>query len=539
MSVDIKSTQVDSIRSGLFRLKGYEERSKAQKAWLDAIGVVDFLLGGGSAGSLKTSTMLLDAIQELDNPNLNAAVFRESHTAIEKDIELQAYQMYSQTGGQYNASSKVWKWPWGARVSFGYLEKPKDVYNWYGSSLSFLGVDESTFQLEEPVRHLMTMRMRSTDPSLKIRTRLGTNPGQRGVDWHMGVFMGPHCTHCYLSEQSRVPYRIYRNACWPSDGKLILGPDGKTAQSTCFIPSWVTEHNLYGEGGGGYAAKLEGLPEKLKKALLEGCWGSFEGQYFDCFDVKAMTLTYAALLGAEDEEDRLQWWWPFWASMDYGFGGSWTSAHLHTKSPKGRVYTIDEVLLKHRDAPEAAEYIKQRWVGRQIADKWGNMKPIHICAWFLSPDAWRNTGLRGDGGHTIAEQMIQATNLPFEEASNDRMGGAMLMYGLLQRGQWAICSDKCPEAVKSLQTRVHDPERPGDVLKIKVGDKLDDVYDDLRYGQYSFVRQPRKPREVLIEEAMTATDPTCAMIQRSMMEAKYKKNQHSVRYASRGRHSVN
>jgi hypothetical protein len=506
----------------VFRPNGFQCKSEAQQAWLDSIGEIDFLLGGGSAGSLKTSTMLIDAIQELDNPNLNAVIFRETHKAIKKDIELQAYQFYSQSGGTYNASELLWKWPWGARVQFGYLEQPKDVYNWYGSSISFLGVDESTFHLEEPIRHLMTMRVRSTDPSLKLRIRLGTNPGQKGADWHMGIFMGSHCTHCYLDEQSRIPYKIYNDARWPSDGKLITGPDGVTALRTCFIPSWVTEHDLYGAGGGGYAIKLEGLPERLRKALLEGCWASFEGQYFDCFDIKKHCIPYSALFSAEQEDDSIQWWWPFWVSMDYGFGESHSSAHLHTKSPRGRTYTIDEVILKHADAPAAAEYLKSRWVGRTYQDKWGNDKPTHICAWFLSPDAWQSRGMRSQDGHNIAEQMIAATGLPFEHASNDRAGGAMLMYGMLMRGQWVICADKCPELVKALQTRIHDPERPEDVLKIK-GDKLDDVYDDTRYGLYSFVQKPRKPREVLVEEAMTSSDPTVAMIQRAIVEAKFKK----------------
>jgi UDP-N-acetylglucosamine:LPS N-acetylglucosamine transferase len=42
----------------------------AQKAALDS--KADILLFGGSAGSLKTETMLMDAVQEYENPNLRA-----------------------------------------------------------------------------------------------------------------------------------------------------------------------------------------------------------------------------------------------------------------------------------------------------------------------------------------------------------------------------------------------------------------------------------------------------------------------------------
>ena len=48
----------------------------AQQAALDS--EADILLFGGSAGSLKTETMLMDAVQEHENPNLRAIIFRSS-----------------------------------------------------------------------------------------------------------------------------------------------------------------------------------------------------------------------------------------------------------------------------------------------------------------------------------------------------------------------------------------------------------------------------------------------------------------------------
>ena len=50
--------------------------TRAQQAALDS--EADILLFGGSAGSLKTETMLMDAVQEYRNPNLRAIIFRAS-----------------------------------------------------------------------------------------------------------------------------------------------------------------------------------------------------------------------------------------------------------------------------------------------------------------------------------------------------------------------------------------------------------------------------------------------------------------------------
>jgi hypothetical protein len=47
------------------------------------------------------------------------------------------------------------------------------------------------------------------------------------------------------------------------------------------------------------------------------------------------------------------------------------------------------------------------------------------------------------------------------------------MYQMLAHGQWLI-SDTCPQLISAIPSRVHDPQKPGDLLKVG-GDPLDDV----------------------------------------------------------------
>ncbi|MGH9475421.1 MAG: hypothetical protein ACRD1C_03710 [Terriglobales bacterium] len=71
--------------------------------------------------------------------------------------------------------------------------------------------------------------------------------------------------------------------------------------------------------------------------------------------------------------------------------------------------------------------------------------------------AWADHG----DGHSLADQMSAATNLGFTSASNDRIGGAMLLYSPLDRGELLIC-DGCRQLRDAIPTCIHVPKRPDD-----------------------------------------------------------------------------
>ena len=89
-------------------------------------------------------------------------------------------------------------------------------------------------------------------------------------------------------------------------------------------------------------------------------------------------------------------------------------------------------------------------------------------------------------GHSVRDQINEVLgecDLGAIDGSNDRIGGWQLMYHMLARGQWRI-ADTCPLLIAAIPSRVHDPKRPGDLLKVG-GDPLDDAMDSARYGLYS------------------------------------------------------
>ena len=462
--------------------------SEAQAAALDC--PADILLFGGAAGSLKSETMLMDAVQEHERRGLRAILLRRSYPELEKSLIRRSRELYPGFSGVFNEQKRRWTFPAGGTIEFGYCESEKDIYRYQGAEYSFIGFDESTHFSEFPIRYMLS-RLRSTDPGMRLRMRLATNPGNVGHNTHKHIFHGDTCTHCQLTPASRHPSVLYRNAVWPSDQH----PIGK---STCFIPGRLSDHTLLNSA---YARSLASLPGAFRKALLEGCWDVYEGQYFDHWNPLAM-LVPRPLIPVEP-------WWPHWVGIDYGFNGSQAAAYLLAKSPatdnhpNGRTYVLEEYTARHQTAAEFATALRDRFV---------DPARRRIAAWYLSPDAWAD---RGDG-HTLADQMTAASGIGFESASNDRIGGAMLIYTQLDRGELLI-ADSCRQLREALPSRIHDASRPDDIAKI-AGDPLDDCIDALRYGVYSYIGPARQTGAAAAAEL--SRDPTVAMLQRRAAESR-------------------
>ena len=474
----------------------------------------------------NTSTMLVDLIQERSYPTMRSYFFRKTFPAMEDAID-QAHQLFSHTGGKYTAGGEnahTWMWPSGAQFRFRQLASQKDVDNSYGKSMSAMGFDEATHWEEKVVRQ-MIVRNRSTDPNVKIRVRLGSNPGNVGHKWIQKLFMGGFCPHC--EPQKAPPQKVLRwDGEWPSDNsklEIIMENGVKERLSIAYILSNVRDHSLYPPS---YLARVKMQSPKTAKALLDGCWKIFEGQYFDVWEPQrglTPTMTWAEALALPPGTGPMavprhalneQWWWPRWVSSDYGFSISIGAAHLFIHEPqsqnwpRGRVYCVDEFGCQET-SPDLAQILIDRWV---LGD---DKQPLEYrwMPWYLSPDSFADRGV----AFTIAGQMntvLGRYGRGFTSADNDRQGGAIKIYSGLQNGELVIC-ENCVKTIEAMESRIHDPDKENDVLKVS-GDEIDDYYDSFRYGWKSFetARQVTTPTKVRIEERLKnefSKDPTTAM----------------------------
>lgn len=459
--------------------------TQAQRDALDSDA--DILLLGGAAGSLKTSTMLVDLIQERDWPKMRSYFFRRTYKELEGGDSAidQSLQLFPQTGATYNASSHTWTWPSGAQFFFRHCQHKKDVYQYQGHAISAGAIDESTHWEEAEARYLLS-RNRSTDPNMKTRWRLGTNPGNVGNDWHMRLFFPdvrgypqeivgvcPHCTPQVAPRQGILRW----DARWPSDGKELSDKELGTEISVSYILSSIRDHALYKAE---YIAKLKHQTENVAKALLEGCWKTFEGQYFNIWDYERMTF--------ENTEVANIWYLPRWVGCDYGFSISAPAAHLAAQTlpsidhPYGQVLILDEIGghdTRDKTSEGFAKAIADKWVTQEDSQGRKSMAERRWQPWYLSPDAFADRG----GQFTLAGQMnkvLDPYGLYFQKARDDRAGGWMKMYNALRDGHLVI-SKKCKKTITAIQSRICDPDKENDIKKVG-GDELDDFADSCLVG---------------------------------------------------------
>ena len=100
------------------------------------------------------------------------------------------------------------------------------------------------------------------------------------------------------------------------------------------------------------------------------------------------------------------------------------------------------------------------------------------------------------------------------QADNDRVGGARLIYELLDSNPWLILAS-CPRLIECIPTLICDEDNLEDVLKVDhtEGTMGDDPFDGARYGLKSYQRGAPVPQEVKVaEELARISDPTARMI---------------------------
>ena len=142
--------------------------------------------------------------------------------------------------------------------------------------------------------------------------------------------------------------------------------------------------------------------------------------------------------------------------------------------------------------------------------------PTHekIDAIYLSPDAFA----RRTDEASIADQMgdvFAAAGFPRPiPADNDRIGGWMLMYQMLDANEWLL-TDNCIELIRTIPTLVRDMARIEDIEKMEGDDPADAARYGLksRYATRAAYSIEHLPYEARLAARVLSADPTVRAIQ--------------------------
>ena len=389
------------------------------------------VLYGGAAGGGKSFAMLIDPLRSCHIAEHRALILRRSMPELREIID-KSRELYPKAfkGAKFKEVEKLWQFPSGAKIEFGFLERDADVYRYQGQAYSWIGFDEITHLPTEFGWNYLASRLRTTNPELKTYLRCTANPGGVGAQWVKKRYVEP--------SEENTSFR---------------GSDGLTRK---FIPARLQDNPFLAEDGE-YERMLQSLPAIQRKQLLEGNWDISEGAAFAEFDTSIHVIPPFDLPS----------WWERLKGIDYGYASE--SCCLW-----GAIDPEDKTLIIYR------ELYKKGLTGEALGDTLTQMEESEIksITGVLDTAAWSRTGYTGP---TIGELLIQKGH-KLRRADKNRQAGKVQIHEYLRpsrdtRRPKVQIINSCPNLIKEIQGLPLSKSNPEDVDT----HAADHAYDALRY----------------------------------------------------------
>lgn len=404
------------------------------------------VLYGGAAGGGKSEAILFDALSNaLFYPGCKMVVFRRTFPDLKRSLILRSLQVYPKELARYNQSDKKWFFYNGSTIEFAYWDSDANYTNYQGAEYDFVYWDELT-QFKEEWYLYMLSRLRGTLP-IPRQVKAATNPGGVGHGFVKGRFI-----------DDAVPEQVRE---FPPTEEMLRAGVTKTI-SRCFIPATVHDNPALMQADPMYIARLMALPEKERRALMDGDWDVFAGQYFREFRRHLHVV----------QSFSIPHHWPRYRSIDWGFNDH-CAVYWHTVGDDGHTYTYRELYIRETLASDVAQ---------RIVELTGNEEIRYTVA---SPDMWQNRGNEVRKGETVAET-FRKNGVGCVKADDSRILGWMRVRENLamapdERPYWMIF-DNCVNLIRTLPLLIHDDKRVEDVKQEGLEDH---AADSIRYFHMS------------------------------------------------------
>jgi hypothetical protein len=416
------------------------------------------VLYGGAAGGGKSYAMLIDPLRFAHRAAHRALILRRSMPELRELID-KSRELYPRAfpGCKYKEVEKLWNFPSGAKVEFGFLERDADVYRYQGQAYSWIGFDEITHLPTEFGWNYLASRLRTTDPEITPYMRCTANPGGVGATWVKKRYVDP-----YPANES------------------FTGEDNLTRK---FIPARL-EDNPYLAYDGRYEEMLKALPPTQRKQLLEGNWDVNEGAAFTEFDLDVHVITPFEIPIS----------WERVKGIDYGYASESACIWASIDPTDGTLIVYRELYRKGLTGVDLGSIITEM-----------ELQDPYSVQGVLDTAAWARTGTTGP---TVGESLVKAGH-KLRRADKNRIQGKIQIHEYLkvqQSGRPRLqILNTCPNLIRELQSIPLDKTNPEDVNT----HAPDHAYDALRY---LIMSRPRiqdsfsRIRNLHLEQAYTPAD---------------------------------
>lgn len=360
---------------------------------------------------------------------------------------------------RYNDSKKEMIFPNGSEILFGYCNSESDVDRYQGTELDVLFLDEATQLSEDQIKKL-TACVRGVNGFPK-RIYYTCNPGGKG--------------HAYIK-------RIFIDKDYIS---------GERPEDYSFIQAKVYDNQALMDADPEYVHELEGLPEALRKAWLEGDWDAFIGQVFAEWRNNPdgyKTRRYTHVIDDFQLDDSYK----IYRGFDFGYSKPFATVYIAVSMNYNRMYLFREYYGCTRQADTGVQ-MDPREIARkirEIEDTDPYLRGKNIIG-IADPAIWQNTT-----GESIAE-MMEREGVFFQKGDHTRLAGLMQMHYRLAFDSMGLpmlyVFRSCTNVIRTLPVLIYDERHPEDVDTTME----DHLYDAIRYV---LMENPLNPRPAEVEQ---------------------------------------
>jgi len=409
--------------------------------------------GGGKSWAVRTKSKLL----AFRYPGIKILIVRKTYKELQNNhIE----QLTAELAGfaKYNRSDKMFRFPNGSTISFGYCANEGDLGQYQGAEYDVVFIDEAG-QLQESWIRKINLCVRGTNGFPK-RTYYTLNPGGPGHAYFKRVF-------------------VDRN----------FNPD-EDPDDYFFIQAKVEDNKALMDTQPDYLRELENLPPTLRAAWKDGRWDVYEGQFFEDFrDVpehyKDRRWTHVI------EPFEIPDGWTICRSYDFGYGKPFSCAWWAVDYD-GTIYRIMELYGCTRTPNEGVKWTPDKQFEEihktEMQHPWLKGKNIIGVA---DPAIWD-----ASRGESVADTAARY-GVFFTPGDNERIAGWMQCHYRLQFDEDGYprmyVFNTCRAFIRTIPTLIYDEHRAED-LDTRMEDHVADEW------RYFCMSRPIKPIRAVKEQ---------------------------------------
>lgn len=315
----------------------------------------EIALYGGGAGGGKTFALLMEPTRHIANPLFRSIIFRRKTTEIRNPGGLwdESLKIYYGLQGRPRETFLDWVFPSGFIHKFAHLEYEKNIHDYQGSQIPFIGFDEAN-QFTWRMVSYMFSRNRSMS-GVRGYMRMTCNPDPDSwirpfIDWWIDD------KGFAIEERSgiiRYFAVISDKVEWAGKKEELEKKFGAecSPKSFTFIPSSVYDNKILLEKDPGYLANLKNMSLLDRSRLLERNWNIrpsagvfFKRRYFEVVDAAPSAREIVKVVRAWDhaatEVDEAS------APDSSGKDPDWTVGVKMAMTKDGLFYILD--MVRHR-----------------------------------------------------------------------------------------------------------------------------------------------------------------------------------------------